>query len=265
MGQCTATGLSARLDLGAGRLLLTWTAPAGHKTVCRLGDDDPTLTLLDANGAETARASNLVQPAVVNPPERRQRYVDQRNALQTTFSWASSCGAAPTRAQLSGLTADALPVAVAGAMPPCRGENEQPVLGLLGGSAIVPADRSGLRVSLEVPSGLSAGAAVTFVGRIENPTSAAISLRPCPTYLLEQRATYADEYGPRGTSGGDTRRVPCDALPDTVPPGAALRFDVPGRIDVSPDLRGRHPADLRFGISGAEAWAATVDVDYGPA
>jgi hypothetical protein len=103
-----------------------------------------------------------------------------------------------------------------------------------------------------------------MVAEVANPTHDALSLSPCPTWLLEQVEETGTGIGRHGMSGGRSARLPCDRLPDEIASGAAVRFEVQERIGSgTPDIRGVQQVQLRFGIAGAEAWEGAMSIDHG--
>jgi hypothetical protein len=267
---CDTRQVDAALELAkgedAGRLRLIWTGPRDE--VCRLRDDTPVVTLLGADGSENARSTYTVQPAVRNPPAVTARYLGSRSAIETAFTWTSSCGAAAVQAQVTGLTSEPISASLGGTPPMCTGgKASTPRLGRFGGDGVVPAGRQGLQVRLDAPADGTPGELVTLVAEVANPTHEPLSLSPCPTWLFEYDERYGlepGETGKAGTSGAQSTRMPCDRLPSSVAPGSAVRFEIRERLgDATPDLRGIHPLAVRFGIAGAKRWNGTVQLDHG--
>jgi hypothetical protein len=160
------------------------------------------------------------------------------------------------RAEVRGLTAEPFTANITGTQPGCDGKTSTPRLGLVGGDGVVPGDRDGLQVRLEPPATVAAGTVVRIVAEVANPTRDAISLTPCPTWLLET----SDGSG----GSGRTTRMPCEQLPASVASGSAVRFEVEERLsNATPDLRGVQPLKLRFGIAGATPWEGSVDIGHG--
>lgn len=239
-------------------------APA-TKAACRLTAHEPGLVLLGAGGGPVGPRSTLQhQPALTTAPTTPDRLISDGKPVLISLQLTGSNCVDSNTASLIGLTSDQLQTRFTGDPLPCNsGETPRDgrlVVGLPHGtdqpSALVPADRQRLEVSLQVPDEAVEGQQLRFLARLRNPTDSPISLSPCPTYMV----VVGREDSDGSTGSGRVGHLNCDAAPEALSPGQELAFEMlvgdpatgqPGAHD-APELR------LRWGISGPAIADATV-------
>jgi hypothetical protein len=201
---------------------------------CSLNDATGPTALLDAGGRRLDLTSTGLPR--VNPPMNYA--VDDLLAsgrLLWGFAvWGSWCGPAPASVlvSVSGNPAWAagLKVPLTGAMPTCEGASRAVLqAGIPGYEADPvlppPPDWAGLKVTARVDSTTPALAPLSGLAiTISNPTTAPISLSPCPSYVLQiSFATGALNGFSIDRSNG---AVACTGRPKVLAPGGKVTYPI---------------------------------------
>jgi hypothetical protein len=269
-------------DTAALALTITWRRDAGDligdatirfrpylaplaRSSCWLGRNEPALRLLGSGGAATGPASSFAdQPALISNAATPRRVVSDTVPVLVPLRLSGSNCLRSGSASLTGLSGSPLQATFAGDRLPCdRARHEadgQLVVGLPHSadepSALVPAERQRLQVSLEVPAATFDGSQFQFLARLKNPTGSAISLSPCPAYMLNVGRTDSDG----STASGQVGHLNCEAAPDAVPPHGDVAFEMLAR-DPAAGQPGAHDAThlrLQWGIAGPPIADATT-------
>jgi hypothetical protein len=243
---CEAAGLTATLDLAAGRVLIE----PPRATACRLPAD------LHVQLPTGVTVKEDVQPDVPNPPGFGGRFL-QSTGVAFNTSWSGSCDALPNAGSVVGGELR-IAMTVTGTPASCgTGDGALrvgPAHQTRAPGAIVPTDRAGLVVSLELPDEVDSGAAFTYRVTLGNPTDDSIALRPCPTFT-------SLTMGPAG-GGGGPGRLPCDKLPDRLEAHTKVVLVMHASTFVGPaaTTESRAEGSIRWGIAGTEDASGSLTV-----
>jgi hypothetical protein len=232
------------------------------------------LSFVDAAGRPLHLPVQSYQPAV-NPPENpRPDLVLAAGQVTWGFAWRGPwCGGTPAAVVLGNgghapegraSTANPIRVPLTGPVPPCAGTSDGVVVpgvvgGLANGTLPPPAAWSGLRVKLRLPGSESRHRIQGMQVLVENTTSQAISLDPCPSYtvvVISHSTGGGIEYD---TSSG---RLGCTEPPLTVPPHETRTVALPDREYGSLPHRPQSGTRVRlsFAIAGVPTASGTTRV-----
>lgn len=246
---CRTSAVQGSLDLAAGLLNI---GVRRGEMACGLPDQ------VDVDLGSEVAVEHDVQPKVPNPPDFGGRMLDASGVLLSA-RWSGTCARVPDQASLTGLDGGAVPLKVTGTPETCGDGRSALTLGPAHRpgmpGAVVPADRAGLDVDVEVPEELKDGETFEYTVTLANPTDGVIALRPCPTYSINILVV-------RGTGTGDNGRLPCEVLPNELPGGRS--FQVVGQATLPSGAVGEGSAEgplrLTWQIAGPKEATATAVV-----
>lgn len=249
-----------------GRLRLALRPSAGP---CVLGSGDPVVAFTGPDDGQVSPPSVFAGHAAGKTQPRLRDLILRMRAepVVVPFTWAGvNCVVTDglVISQLDGMQYGKYALAFVASFPtatvpvPCdqdvAREAGELTLGIPhvdgGPSGRLPGDRSGLEVSLELPSRVPLDV-FSFVARLHNPTNEAVSLRPCPDYAFSVRW---EEAGRDVTPSG-VGRLNCENAPEAVPAGSTVAFEMQTGIDA------RNPQSdvtVTWGIAGPELSRATT-------
>lgn len=226
---------------------------------CGLASQDPELVLLGpADGQVGPKSTVLQPPAAPQPPQMPSRYVSPERDVVVPVALSGSNCVRSSAGSVLGLGPSFIGINFEGdklpcdpAMPPSDGTLALAPPRTEGTpAALLPADRKGLRVTLELPEEAIPGKPLRYLVRVANPTTSPISLNPCPAY--QTVFGWSDTESTSTFSG--TGRLNCDAAPDALTAGEELVFEMI-QTKWQPSSATRKPVKLaiRWGIAGPEA------------
>jgi hypothetical protein len=246
VGPCDPGQLTAVLDLASEQVRVE----PRQNTVCLLPPDSrvelppPVSVVLD------------LQTAVPNPPVFGGRLV-QSGGIAFNADWSGRCDVLPSSGSLVGVGLR-VPLPVTGTPPSCGAGGPMlrvgPAHAARRPGAVVPADRAGLAISLQLPTEVSSGKDFTYDVVVANPSEHTIALRPCPTFSATFR-------GPTGGSGGGGR-LPCDRLPGRLEARTKLVLVMHVRTSNAEPTKTeiRAEGNVRWGIAGTPEATGTLSV-----
>lgn len=259
----TAKGTGQSVD---GQLRLALRTSAGP---CVLGSGDPVLAFTGPADGQVSPPSVFAGHAAGKTQPRLRDLILRTRAepVMVPFTWAGvNCVVTDglVISQLDGMQYGKYALAFVASFPsatvpvPCdqdvareAGELTLGIPHVEGGpSGRLPGDRSGLEVSLELPSRVPLDV-LSFVARLHNPTNEAVSLRPCPDYAL---AVTWEEAGRDVTPSG-VGRLNCENAPEAVPAGGTVAFEMQTGIDARDP---QSDVTVTWGIAGPDLSEATT-------
>ena len=160
-------------------------------SVCGLGSQDPELVLLGPGDGPVGPKSTVLQPpATPQPPQMPSRYVSPERDVVVPVALTGSNCIPSSFGSVLGLGPSFIGINFEGDKLPCdpgkpRSDGTLTLaLPRTEGTpaALLPVDRNGLRVTLELPDDAIPGEPLRYLVRLANPTAFPISLNPCPAY-----------------------------------------------------------------------------------